>query len=335
MATKSELGTLQYIEPRNVWEHEAHDFTPWLEENIDLLGDAIGLDIEITGREVAVGSFSLDLLGKEANTERTVIIENQLERTDHDHLGKTLTYAAGLDARVIVWVSSDVRDEHREAIHWLNEHTAETVSFFAVEIEILRIGESLPALRLNVVAQPSEFQREVVRKSVAPPTARQTAYQTFFTKLVEALHSAHPGFTRVRADSVSTATGKNFSTGVQGLTVGAWFSGGGELWVETWIAVGSKEQNKIAFERLYNQREVIEDTVGGPLTWEKKEDRKGSRVSLRRPGSIDSSESELQGLSEWAVDLLPKFRDAFAPRIAALDLDALVADATRDNRFRL
>ena len=325
MATKSELGTLQYIEPRNVWEHEAYDFTPWLEENVDLLGDALGLDIEITGREVAVGNFSLDLLGREANTDRPVIIENQLERTDHDHLGKMLTYAAGLDARVIVWVSGNVRDEHREAIHWLNEHTVEAVSFFAVELEVLRIGESLPALRLNVVAQPSEFQREVVKSTAAPPSPEEIAYQRFFRGLVEQLQTRHPGFTRARPERVSTATGKNFGTGTSGLTVGAWFSGDGKFWVETWLDVGTKEQNKMVFDRLYDQREAIEEALGNPLTWERKENRKGSRVSLRRPASIELPESELDGLKQWAVELLPKFRDAFAPRISDLNLDALAA----------
>ena len=321
-----ELGKLTREHPREVWPNEASDFTPWLEEHIGLLGDALGMDIEITGREVAVGSFSLDLLGREGDKDRRVIIENQLERTDHDHLGKMLTYAAGLDARTIVWISGNVRDEHREAIHWLNEHTTDAVTFFAVEIEVLRIGDSLPALRFNVVAQPSEFQREVVKRTATAPSAQQVAYQEFFGGLVERLHIAHPGFTRARAGQVSsTQSGKNFYSGMSGLSVGAWFSGDGEFWVETWIDAGTKTQNKLAFDQLYEEREQIEAELGGSLTWERKDDRKGSRVTWRRPGSIESSDAELEEFKEWAVDLLPKFRDAFAPRIAALDLDALAA----------
>ena len=180
MATERDLGVLTRGHPREVWANEAQNFTPWLEEHIDLLGEALGMDLEITGREVAVGDFSLDLLGKETGTDRVVIIENQLERTDHDHLGKMLTYAGGLDARVVVWVSGHVRDEHREAIHWLNEQTTDAVAFFAVELEVLKIDDSLPALRFNIVAQPSEFQRQVVRRTATPPTERQIANQRFF-----------------------------------------------------------------------------------------------------------------------------------------------------------
>ncbi len=322
-----ELGELTREHPREVWANEALDFTPWLEEHIDLLGDALGMDIDVTGREVAVGNFSLDLLGTEQNTGSRVIIENQLERTDHDHLGKMLTYAAGLDARTVVWISGDVRDEHREAVHWLNEHTGDAVAFFAVEIEVLRIGDSLPGLRFNVVAQPSEFQRQVTRRTATPPTETQIAYQRFFGDLVDQLHATHPGFTRARSDTVSTSAGKTFYSGMTGHSVGVWFSGQGEFWVETWIDLGTKEQNKLAFDRIHTEREEIEEQLGGDLTWERKDDRKGCRVSWRRPGSIDSPEDQLEEFKRWAVDLLPRFRDAFAPRIAALDLDALAADA--------
>ena len=325
-----ELGKLTREHPRVVWANEAQDFTPWLEEHIDLLGDALGMDIEVTGREVAVGNFSLDLLGREANTDRPVIIENQLERTDHDHLGKLLTYAAGLDARTVVWISGNVRDEHREAVHWLNEHTADAVAFFVVEIEVLRIGDSLPGLRFNVVAQPSEFQRQVVRRTTTPPTEQQIAYQRFFGGLVDELHAAHPGFTRAKSDAVSTQPGKNFYSGMSGHSGGTWFSGEGEFWVETWIDLGTKEQNKLAFDQIHAGREAIEEELGGPLMWERKNDRKGCRVTRRRPGSIDAPEDRLEELKRWATDLLPRFRNAFAPRIAALDLDALAVEAATD-----
>ncbi len=320
-----ELGSIENVSPRDVWPNEASNFTPWLAEHIDSLGEALGLDIEVTQTEAAVGAFSLDLLGKETGSDRVVIVENQLDRTDHGHLGQLLAYAAGLDAKIVVWISPDVRDEHRETVHWLNEQTTDAVAFFAVELEVWRIGNSLPAPRFNVVARPSEFQREVVKRTATAPSAQQVAYQEFFGGLVERLHIAHPGFTRARAGAVSTQSGKNFYSGMSGLSVGAWFSGNGEFWVETWVDAGTKTQNKLAFDQLYEEREQIEAEIGGSLTWERKDDRKGSRVSWRRSGSVELPDEELDELKQWAVDLLPKFRAAFAPRIAALDLDAPAA----------
>ena len=155
------LGKLTREPPHDIWANEAKDFTPWLAKNISLLNEVLGLELEIEQREAPVGAFAVDLFGKEVGTGRPVIIENQLEKTDHTHLGQLLTYAAGLDAGIVIWVSPDVRDEHREAIHWLNGQTGDAVAFFAVELEMLRIDGSLPAPRFNVVAEPSGFQRAI------------------------------------------------------------------------------------------------------------------------------------------------------------------------------
>ena len=321
-----ELGSITNVDPRSVWPNEAGDFTPWLAEHADLLGAALGMDIEITEREVAVGPFSLDLLGR-VGSDR-VVIENQLERTDHGHLGQLLAYAAGLDAKIVVWISPEVRDEHREAVHWLNEQTTEAVAFFAVELEVWRIGESLPAPRFNVVAQPSNFQRGITRQTTSAPTPQGRDYQTFFRDMLELLRAKHQDFTKAQPSGVSTGQGKNFYTGMPGeCGVGAWFSGNGEFWVECWVNIGSREQNKVAFEHLKEQRAAIESELGGALRWERKNNTKGSRITWRRPGSITDSDEHLNELKSWAVDLLPRFRDAFAPRIAALDLDALAAEA--------
>ena len=185
--TEKPLGVIESVNPRVIWPNEAGNFTPWLSEHIDLLGVELGLDIEIDQVEAAVGAFSLDLLGKESGSGRIVIIENQLERTDHTHLGQLLAYAAGYDARIIVWISPDIRDEHREAVHWFNERTTDEVAMFAVEVEVLKIGNSLPAPRFNVVARPSRFQRELPDGRAAP-SARGVAYQRFFRELVNQLH---------------------------------------------------------------------------------------------------------------------------------------------------
>ena len=141
------LDKLERRELQDVWPHEALDFTPWLSEdaNLRMLGDAIGIELELIETESSVGSFNVDIFAREAGTSRKVVIENQLKETNHDHLGKAITYAAGKSAEIVVWVVARARDEHRQAIEWLNEHTDDDVAFFLVEIELWSIGGSLPA----------------------------------------------------------------------------------------------------------------------------------------------------------------------------------------------
>src|SRR6476646_8369797 len=154
MSTTTNLGRLERVDLREVWPTEDGDFTPWLArpENIELLGDAIGLDLEVEAQEKEVGPFRADILCKDTATNAWVLIENQLERTDHSHLGQLLTYAAGLRAVTIVWIATRFTDEHRAAIDWLNEVTAEELNFFALEIEAWRIGNSAAAPKFNVIS---------------------------------------------------------------------------------------------------------------------------------------------------------------------------------------
>ncbi len=152
---------IKFTDLRSVWPHEANDFTKWLalEENLALLGDTIGIDLELEERESSVGSFSVDIFAKEVGSDRKVIIENQLEDTNHDHLGKLITYASGKDAEVIVWVVKRARDEHRQAIEWLNQHTDNNLGFFLLEIELWQIGDSEKAPRFNIVEKPNEWTK--------------------------------------------------------------------------------------------------------------------------------------------------------------------------------
>jgi hypothetical protein len=133
------LGRLEHVDARTVWQSEPRDFTPWLAQNLGLLGEALGLDLELVQMEAPVGNYACDIEAKETNSGRRVIIENQLESTDHTHLGQLVTYAAGLDAAVIVWIATSVRDEHREAIDFLNRHTREAVDFFVIALELVRM----------------------------------------------------------------------------------------------------------------------------------------------------------------------------------------------------
>ncbi len=158
------LGRIKRIEDlRTIWPHEARDFSKWLakEENLSLLSDEIGIDIVLEELESAVGDFSVDLYAREEGSPRRIIIENQLEDTNHDHLGKIITYASGKGAEVIVWIVKHARDEHRQAIEWLNQHTDENIGFFLVEIELWKINDSVPAPKFNVVERPNDWAKTV------------------------------------------------------------------------------------------------------------------------------------------------------------------------------
>ena len=170
------LGTLEEIKDlRMVWPHEALDFTPWLadEDNIALLSDAVGLDITVNESESSVGDFSVDIYATETGTDRKIIIENQLEDTNHDHLGKLITYAAGKSADVIIWVVKHAREEHKAAIEWLNNHTDDKIGFFLCEIKLYRIGDSDPAVKFEVIEKPNDWTKEVKKSDFANETQQQ------------------------------------------------------------------------------------------------------------------------------------------------------------------
>ncbi len=172
MVTLSRLEEIRDL--RTVWPHEALDFTPWLaqDENMALLSDAIEIDMTVDEIESCVGDFNVDISASETSTDRTIIIENQLEDTDHDHLGKLITYASGKSADVIVWLVKRAREEHRAAVEWLNNHTDENIGFFLCEIKLFRIGSSDPAVKFEVVERPNDWTKEV-KKATSPDEGQQ------------------------------------------------------------------------------------------------------------------------------------------------------------------
>lgn len=160
------LGALEEIKDlREVWPHEAHDFTPWLAKNISILGDEVGIDIFIEETESSVGDFNVDIFAADADTSKKIIIENQLEETDHDHLGKLITYASGKSADLVIWLVRKARPEHRAAIEWLNNHTDEGVGFILCEIKVFRIGNSEPAPKFEIIEQPNNWVKEMKKLS--------------------------------------------------------------------------------------------------------------------------------------------------------------------------
>ena len=190
------LGKIKRItDLRSIWPHEANDFTKWLadEHNLAKLGEEIGIELELEERESSVGNFNVDLYAKEEGTGRKVIIENQLEETDHDHLGKLITYASGKGAEVVVWVVKRARDEHRQAIEWLNQHTDTDLGFFLVEIELWQIDDSAIAPKFSVIERPNDWGKQM--KSVAGLNNTEQIQLAFWQKFNDTMN-ANPDFTK-------------------------------------------------------------------------------------------------------------------------------------------
>ncbi len=306
-----EFDTIIKVDPRDIWSHEAHDFTPWLEKNIDKLGDAIGIEIELIEREASVGNFSLDLLAKDLGRDENVIIENQLAGTDHDHLGKLITYASGYDAAVVVWISTAIREEHRQAMDWLNQRTDSNTDFFAVVIEIIKIGESKPALQFRVVVSPNEWQKEKKKQVTTNTSEKSELYRQYFQTLLDELREQHK-FTRGKI--AQPQNWYSFSSGRKEFKYSHSFTHGNKVRTEVYIDSGDAEENNVFFERLLLDRKQIEMEFGSPLEWEKLENKRACRIAAYRPGSIEETSEELQEIHEWAITKLLLFKKIFGTR---------------------
>ncbi len=184
MVETPQLGQLSEVDVRDVWRHEAQDFTPWLAENLQQLGDALGLRLELEGTEIAVDSFAVDILARDVIDDTRVLIENQLTRTDHTHLGQILTYLAGLEARKVIWIAPEFHDAHLSAIRWLNDHTADDFAFFAVRLRVVRIGDSPCAPVFEVLVRPSEWERQLSQRKASsgytPEARKREAFWRFY-----------------------------------------------------------------------------------------------------------------------------------------------------------
>ena len=261
------FGVLNKVGLREIWPHEASDFTPWLAENIDELGKALGMDLELIEQEASVGDFSLDILAKDLGTSRSVIVENQLTQTDHDHLGKLITYAAGFDASIVIWVSDSIREEHRQAMDWLNQRTDSETSFFGVVVEVIKIDDSKPAFNFKLVASPNEWQKNKKRQTQRTSVSTKgEKYQNYFQNLIDDLRDIHR-FTSAKAGQPQNWY--SFSSGVSGMTYGANFSQGGKARAELYIDLGDHEKNKYVFDQLFNIKGEIEDSLGQEISWER------------------------------------------------------------------
>lgn len=316
MTKKQGLGRIQRVDLRDAWPREATDFTPWLAEHLSELADVLGWELELHAQEAPVGNFSLDLLARVSGTSRTAIIENQLEQTNHDHLGKLLTYAGGYDANLVVWVAKQFRDEHRQALDWLNQHTDEDTEFFGVLVEVWSIDGSRPAPRFNVVVAPNEWRRQAVRNVRAGNRSEKSLrYEVFFQTLIDTLRSR--GFTTARKGQPQNWYA--FSAGhAQRIQYGANFAQGNKARVEVYVDNNDRDWNKQFFDRLLQQREAIESELSESLDWERLEHRRASRIAAVRDGNIEDDQADLDGIRDWMVEKLFAFKQVFGPRLDKL-----------------
>lgn len=307
------LSKIKRLSLRDAWSREAGDFTPWLAENIEELGAALGMELELEAREASVGDFSLDLLAKDLGTGRTVVIENQLTQTDHDHLGKLVTYAAGFGASVVVWISEAIREEHRQALEWLNQRTDTETEFFGVVVELLQIeGCSNPAYDFRPVVFPNEWQKVKRSQTTGRVSSKGEAYRQYYQPLIDELREKHR-FTGARI--AQPQSWYAFSAGTSGVPVSAVFAGDGTVRVELYIDLGILEANKALFDWLHAQEESIEKQCGFPLQWDRLEAKRAARVYVSRPGSIESTSEELEQIRKWQIEKLLIFKKVFSPLV--------------------
>jgi len=268
------------------------------------------MDLEVIDTEVAVGRYAVDILAVDTGDKRKVVIENQLERTDHDHLGKLLTYAAGLNADVVIWVAASFTDEHRAAFEWLNRNSQEGIDFIAVQAELLQIDDSKPAPKFEMVVAPSDWS---VKRNSRPASERSEKYRSFFQKLIDILREKH-SFTRARIGQAQSWY--NFPSGTSALPFAASFASGGKARVEVYVDVGDGQTNLAALNHLRDISE-IEAELGHDLEWEELPSSRACRIAVYIDGSMDSSDAELDSVHDWMIDRLLAFKKTFSPRLPA------------------
>ena len=264
------IGRVKRVELREVWPHEARDFTTWLQENIDIVGEATGLRLGTAEREQSAGSFSVDVIAED-ESGRPVVIENQLEKSDHDHLGKLLTYLVGIEARQAVWIVADPRPEHVGAIAWLNESSA--ADFYLLKLEAIRIGDSDRAPLLTLIVGPSEETR-VVGRTKKKMAQRNLLRYRFFEGLLDRARSK----TTLHASiSPGTASWVGAGAGIAGFTFN-YVVRQRDARVELYIDTPDSDENRRVFNALLGTREEIERRFGDSLDWDSKEERRACRL---------------------------------------------------------
>lgn len=305
------LGILKEVDVRALWKHEQYDFSNWLakDENIELLNDILGLTLTDVDKEVYVGAYRCDLVAKDETTGIKVIIENQLECSNHDHLGKIITYASGLDAKVIVWIVTEAREEHRSAIEWLNNNTGDELNFFLIELHAYRIGDSLCAPKFETIEKPNGFIKSIKGKNNAGDLSKtkseRLAFWTMFNDVV--IDCGRPFNVR----KASTDHWYDVAIGRSGAhLVVRLVNKESRITVELYIS-----DDKQLFEKLYTFKDDIEEKLGIELEWKKLENKKASRILCSIPGLNFNDHSNYPELMRDVIAMVVKMREVFTEHI--------------------
>jgi len=310
-----DLGIIEEIDLRKHFTKEP-DFTSWLNENVHLLSKVIGIEIIDTQLEQEVGDYRLDIIGVDANTKKKVAIENQLEPTNHSHLGQIITYASGIDAGIAIWIAKEIRSEHQQALTWLNENSK--TSFFGIEVRLIRIGDSKPAPDFRVKVMPNDWAR-IVKEQTEGVSPKGEMYRHFFTKLIAGYRKANPAIKPIKAQPQSWLS---FGAGRSGFAFGWAFRANRRFSVELYIDPGDSETNLSAFDQLVEQKEIAEKEIPG-IQWERLEERRACRIAIYREGDIEnaSQDEALESeLIEWGTGKMLLFEKLFKKLIAGLTL---------------
>jgi hypothetical protein len=310
-----EFRDLEPQDVREYWEHEAHEFTPWLadsirDEDASHLEDVLGLDLEVIETEKSVGKYSVDIVAEVIDDGRQIVIENQLKASDHDHLGKCIAYAAGVDADIIVWVSPQFNDEHKDAFQWLNKNSREGVDLFAVRLEVWRIGDSPPAVRLNPIENPSEWKEKAKRSEgeLSETKKLQEEYWTQFRDLI----GEHD--TPLRTRKPKPQHWYNNPIGRSGFKL--------QFTVNTvenrlYCQLVIQDDSEV-YQELERQKDQIEDEIDESLIWsppeEAQRESKRAKITLRRPGELTDKDA-WDAYHTWMIEQGEQFHDVFYDRI--------------------
>lgn len=310
------MGEFKRIGVRDMWKNESAEFTPWLaqEENIVKLGEALGIELEVEKVEAAVGPYSADILAKDTGTDTYVVIENQLGKTDHDHLGKAITYGSVLHASTVVWIATTFTEEHQRAIDWLNEFTTDDLGFYGVRVELWQIDNSLPAVRFDVISRPAAIKKGDAGGRTSELTETRQLQLDFWTAFRDAL---------VESEVVPTAHTPrpqywfDINLGRSGIHISCTANTyDGKIGVRVYIS------NKIAdkaLPQLEAQREQIEEEIGRSLEWNPNEEARDKIIVTHYDADLQDR-SRWDEYISWLVDMTAKFRRAFMPRVKKLSL---------------
>jgi hypothetical protein len=302
MADNYKLGKLEKLNIRDIWKNEAKDFTNWLaeEENLALLSEEIDIPIKFIKTEASVGAFSADILAEEENTGNKIIIENQLEETDHDHLGKIITYGSGFNAKYLLWIFKDIREEHRQAIDWLNEKT-DSLYIFALKMEVWKIGDSMPAPKFQIICSPNNWAKAVKQSSddtnLTDTNLLQLDFWTNFSAYLEKNTS------KIKIRKPQPQHWYDLSMGNSQLHISCIISFQNDFMrCDIYIP-----DNKDLFKKLFSKKDAIEKELGFNLEWEELPTAKASRIKYQNNNINLKNKSEYENYFKWLKDIAEKY----------------------------